>query len=82
MTAPSPTGDTSEPTDATAPADTTDTSGSAETSEQVMRRKFQEALARKHDGAGGGAPGSGAQGRGVGPSAGAKTQRQFRRKSG
>ena len=76
MTANAQTGDTSEP------ADTTDTSGPVETSEQAMRRKFQEALARKHDGAGGGAPGTGAQGRGVGPSAGAKTQRQFRRKSG
>jgi Family of unknown function (DUF5302) len=46
-----------------------------------LRRKFQEALARKHAQAGG-PHGQAAGGRGVGPSAGGKTQRQFRRKSG
>ena len=46
-----------------------------------LRRKFQEALARKHAQASG-PHGQAAGSRGVGPSAGGKTQRQFRRKSG
>jgi hypothetical protein len=46
-----------------------------------LRRKFQEALARKHAHANG-PHGQAAGARGVGPSAGGKTQRQFRRKSG
>jgi len=46
-----------------------------------LHRKFQEALARKHERAE--SPhGQAARARGVGPSSGGHTQRQFRRKSG
>ena len=74
--------DPAEPTDA-ATADADAAAGTEpESSEDAMRRKFQEALARKHDGGGASGHAASAQGRGVGPSAGGKVQRQFRRKSG
>ncbi|RZS86818.1 hypothetical protein EV189_2234 [Motilibacter rhizosphaerae] len=60
-----------------------DQSTEAAPAPEDVRKKFQEALARKnaHHGSHGtgGAPGGQSH---VGPSAGGKTQRQFRRKSG
>ena len=53
-----------------------------ESDEAAMKRKFQEAIARKHGGGGAATPGATTQSRGVGPSSGGKVQRQFRRKAG